>query len=104
MKAEIEPLIFPLILTRDSVCAGDDCEAPHRMAIEVPLLVDPVALATELAAYYLPSGTAGGLTWTCVLNGVSIAKVTCFGIRALVPECRFADENQAHFVYHSAQF
>ena len=47
MKAAFEilrakPKIF-VVLTRDSVCAGDDCDAPHEKKIEVHSLVDPGA-------------------------------------------------------------
>ena len=108
MKAEPEVLKarprIPVVLTRDSVCAGDDCDAPHEQTVDVYSFVDPAAFAQELSSGYLPSVAGVGHSWTCVLNGVRLAEVTSSGIRALVRESPFSEENRAHFVYHSAQF
>lgn len=108
MKAEFQVLKarprIPVVLTRDSVCAGDDCEAPHEKTVEVYSFVDPEAFAREVSSGYLPSVAGVGHSWTCVLNGVRFAEVTSSGIRALVRESPFSDENRAHFVYHSARF
>jgi hypothetical protein len=93
-----------VVLTRDSVCAGDDCDAPHEKKIEVRSFLDAEAFARETSAGYLPSVAGTGHSWTCVLNGVKIAKVTNSGIRALVRQSPFAAENRVHFVYHSAPF
>ena len=93
-----------VILTRDSVCAGDDCDAPHEKKVEVSSFVDPEAFAREISSGYLPSVAGVGHSWTCVLNGVRMAEVTNSGIRALIRKSTFSDENRAHFVYHSAQF
>ena len=108
MKAEFQvsnarPKI-PVILTRDSVCAGDDCDAPHEKLVEVYSFVDPEAFARAISSGYLPSVAGVGHSWTCVLNGVRLAEVSSSGIRALVRDSPFLDENRAHFVYHSAQF
>jgi hypothetical protein len=91
-------------MTRDSVCASDDCDAPHEKKTEVHSFLDPEAFARETSAGYLPSVAGVGHSWTCVLNGVKIAVVRESGIRALVHESPFADENHVHFVYHSAAF
>ena len=32
-----------MILTRDSVCEADDCDAPHEKAIKIYSFTDPVA-------------------------------------------------------------
>ena len=93
-----------LVLTRDSVCMGDDCEAPHERIIEVDSLLNPEAFAREISSGYLPSVAGIGHTWTCELNGVKIAEIAHSGIRALVGESPFSAENRAHFVYHSARF
>ena len=90
-------------LTRDSVSAGDDCDAPHEKVVEVHSFVDPQAFAREISHGYLPSVAGAGHSWTCVLNGVKMAEVTSFGIRALIRESPLSDENRAHFVYHSAK-
>ena len=108
MKAEFEVLKarprIPVILTRDSVCGGDDCDAPHEKTVQVYSLVDPAAFAREISSGYLPSVAGVGHSWTCVLNGVRLAEITSSGIRALDRESPFSDENSAHFVSHSARF
>jgi len=105
MKAEFQILKakpkIRVVLTRDSVCAGDDCDAPHEQDVEVYSFVDPEVFAKAVAAY-LPSVAGVGHSWTCVLNGVKIAEIGSSEIRALVRECPFAEENRVHFVYHSS--
>lgn len=91
-------------LTRDSVCAGDDCDAPHEKSVEEYSFLDPVAFARAISSGYLPSVAGVGHTWTCVLNGVKIAEISTSGIRGLVPSTPFAEGNSAHFVYHSASY
>lgn len=72
MKAEFQILNnrpkIPVILTRDSVCAGDDCEAPHEKTVEVHSFVDPEMFAREISSGYLPSVAGVGHSWTCVLK------------------------------------
>src|SRR5512138_573056 len=108
MKAEFQVLKarpkIQVVLTRDSVCAGDDCDAPHEKTVDVLSLVDPAEFANEVSSGYLPSVAGVGHSWTCELNGVKIAEIAHSGIRGLVRECQFLDENRAHFVYHSAMF
>src|SRR5437899_11111254 len=100
MKAEFQVLKarpkIQVVLTRDSVCAGDDCNAPHEKAVEVYSLVDPEAFAREISSGYLPSVAGVGHTWTCDLNGVKIAEIAHSGIRALVRESPFLVQNRAH--------
>jgi hypothetical protein len=93
-----------VLLTRDSVCAGDDADAPHETSVEVPACGDPVALVRELSTGYLASVAGVGHSWTCVLNGVPIAELSVSDIRAAVTAIALADENRAHFIYHSATY
>jgi hypothetical protein len=95
---------IPVVLTRDSVCAGDDCDAPHEKKIDVHSFADPEAFARATSSGYLPPVAGVGHSWTCVLNGVKIAEVRDSGIRPLVRETSLSDENRVHFVYHSATF
>ncbi len=94
---------MPVVLTRDSVCAGDDCDAPHEKTVRLPPLVDPKALARSAASGYLPSVAGVGHSWTCVLNDVEIAEIKTSEIQALVSEVRFSDSDRIHFVYKSAE-
>jgi len=107
MKAEFQVLKakpkIRVVLTRDSVCAGDDCDS-HEKTVEVYSFVDPEAFTRAISADYLPFVAGVGHSWTCVFNGVKIAEVTNSGIRSLVRESPFSDENRARFVYHSSRF
>jgi hypothetical protein len=106
VKAEFEILKARpknrVVLTRDSVCAGDDGDAPHERTVEVYSFVAPVAFAKQICFDYLPAVAGFGFSWTCVLNGVEIAEITRSGIRALVREVPFSENNRADFVYHSS--
>jgi len=93
-----------VVLTRDSVCAGDDCDAPHEKTVEVYAFIDPELFAKTLSSDYLPSVNGIGHTWVCELNGIKIAELASSTTRALEPECLFSDQNRAHFIYHSAQY
>lgn len=105
MKTEFQILKdkskIQVILTRDSVCAGDDGEA-HDRTVEVYSFVDPIVFVREISSGYLPSVAGVGHSWTCVLNGVRIAEITPFEIRGLVRETPFSQENRAEFVYHAS--
>ncbi|HSI14503.1 MAG TPA: hypothetical protein VK961_20805 [Chthoniobacter sp.] len=90
-------------LTRDSVCAGDDCDA-HDKTVEAYSFLDPVAFAQETSSGYLPSIAGVGHTWTCVMNGVKIAEIGTSGIRSLERSTPFSEENNVHFVYHSSPY
>ena len=107
MKAKFQILKakpkIQVVLDRDSVCAGDDCES-HEKTVEVHSFVDPEIFASEVSSGYLPSVAGVGHSWTCKLNGVKIAEIGSSGIRVLVRECPFAEENRIHFTYHSANF
>jgi hypothetical protein len=89
-------------LTRDSVCAGDDCNAPHEKETEVYSFSDPVASASTLSSSYLPSVSGSKHIWICNLNGVNIAEIKTSGIKPLVKETPLKNENAIHFTYISS--
>jgi hypothetical protein len=91
-------------LTRDSVCAGDDCDAPHEKKITIHSFTDPKALARESSSTYLPSVDGVGHSWICVLNGIKIAEITHKGIEPIVRQIEFAENNKIHFQYISARY
>jgi hypothetical protein len=93
-----------VMMTRDSVCAGDDADAPHEKTIELTAIREPAQFASAAASGYLASVAGVGHSWTCVLNGVEIAEIRVSGVRSLVSEMPFSDNNRMHFVYHSATF
>ena len=92
-----------VLLTRDSVCAGDDCES-HDRSIATPRLSDPVDFARAVSTGYLPSVAGIGHTWTCELNGRKIAEIGVSSVRPLVDALTFADANTVHFIYHPATY
>ena len=91
-----------LIMTRDSVCAGDDCDAPHERTIELPSFVDPSAFVRHAALGYMPTVAGFGHSWICILNGRRIAELRYDGIRPLVLETVFDEKNTLHWEYRSA--
>jgi len=93
-----------VVLTRDSVCAGDDCDAPHEKKVDVHSLLDPEAFSDTVSAGYLPSVAGTGHSWICVLNGVKIAEIRITGIKPLVQETPFSEDNRIHFIYNSARY
>ncbi len=93
-----------VVLTRDSVCAGDDCDAPHERTIRIHSFVDPEALAREAASGYLPTVAGVGHSWVCILNDIKIAEISTTGIRPLVRESVFAEHNRIRFVYRAATY
>jgi hypothetical protein len=107
MKAEFQVLKarpkIQVVLDRDSVCAGDDCES-HQKTVEVYSFVDPEAFARAISSGYLPSVAGVGHSWICELNGVKMAEIRNSDVKVLVRETPFSDENRARFIYHSARF
>lgn len=93
-----------VVLTRDSVCAGDDCDAPHEMTIKVHSFTDPEALARETASGYLPNVAGVGHSWICILNDIKIAEIRTTGIQPLVRETTYDETNRIYFVYISASY
>ncbi len=93
-----------VILTRDSVAAGDDIDAPHEKKIKIRSFTDPVALAREASTNYLPNVAGTGHSWICVLNEVEIAEIKTNEIHSLIDEVRYGDKNNIHFIYKSASY
>jgi hypothetical protein len=93
-----------VILTRDSVCAADDCDAPHEKTIKIHSFIDPEALAREVSSGYLPSVAGIGHSWICVLNDIKIAEIQTIEIQPLVREATYNEINRIHFVYKSATY
>jgi len=60
-----------LYVTRDSVAAGDDLHAPHRVEMDGPTQEDvEAAIARVLAAGYLPRISGDKATWSVTSNRV----------------------------------
>jgi hypothetical protein len=96
--------IISVALTRDSVCAADDCFAPHQRTAKINSFVDPETMAQESSSGYLPTVAGVGHSWICVFNNIEIAEIKTTGIMALVREVSFTEENRIHFIYKSATY
>jgi len=64
-----------LYVTRESVAAGDDVDAPHARTFALPQGATlETALATVMSARYLPSISGGLATWS-VASGIPLAVI-----------------------------
>ena len=93
-----------LRITRDSVCAGDDIDAPHELMIVTHSYIDPIALASHTSTGYLPSVSGIRHSWDCLLNDKLFATISAGGIEPKVTEVSYARINHIHFRYRSAMY
>ena len=93
-----------VILTRDSVAAGDDIDVPHEKKIKLRPFTDPVDLAREASKNYLPNVAGTSHSWVCVLNEIEISEIKTKEIQSLINEVRYGDKNNIHFYYKSASY
>jgi hypothetical protein len=91
-------------LTRDSVCVGDDVDAPHEKTVKTHSFLDPVALASHLSSVYLPTVNGVGHSWDCTLNGKTFARISKDGIVPKMIEMQYDSCNHVHLVYYSARY
>ena len=93
-----------LELSRDSVCAGDDIDAPHKKVITQPSFTDPVAFINHISTGYLPTVAGVGHTWDCLLNGKVVGTVSVTKTISKIRDIQYKDENSIHFRYNSATY
>jgi hypothetical protein len=91
-----------VVITRDSVCAADDCHAPHERSVYVYSFTDPEVFARETSMGYLPNVAGAGHSWSCHLNGKKIAEIKPDSIHSMVCDLEYQETNLIHFVYNSA--
>jgi hypothetical protein len=95
-----------ITVTRDSVCAADDCDAPHKKTVTLPSFLDPIDFIREiLVRYSLPQISGGEAARTCHLNGEKIAVIAqqwSFP-KATVTEMKFLEINELHFKHHAQE-
>lgn len=99
-------LVSRLQLTRDSVCAGDDCDAPHRrtMTFDPPVQL-LAAIGSAVGSKYLASIAGGKASWVALLDSEAIAVVAQqWDEPKFLPNVDYgiprADVN-VHFCYHA---
>jgi len=84
-------------LTRDSICAADDVDAPHERSQLVRRFCDPVQFVRELSAGYVPMDSGPPHRWTIELDGVAIAELEGEETRPRVKEILVKDGSRVHF-------
>ena len=64
-------------VTRDSVCMGDDVDAPHyaKLSLESNLPLKEL-VTTILNKYQLASVASPKVYWICKINGIHVATIT----------------------------
>ncbi|MDB6079073.1 MAG: hypothetical protein JWO82_2820 [Akkermansiaceae bacterium] len=90
-------------ITRDSVCMGDDVDAPHELVLEVSA-GDPEAMLREVIRRYPLASIAGGkATWICEVGGAEVAVVAQQWTepRFIALPLEICDGAEIHFVYHA---
>jgi hypothetical protein len=101
-----------LYLTRDSVAAGDDVDAPHLMEIEGPAAEDvSAAIAYVLGIGYLPRISGGKATWSVASNRIVAVLAQQWSqpklLRGYDTSCKGLDVAEGrlrlHFNYHGQE-
>ena len=91
-------------VTRDSVCAGDDVEAPNEKLVEVHSFTEPDAFIQAVTtAYGMPLIQGGRAAWVVLLNGDKIGVVAqeWNAPRATKRELQFQESNHVFLRYHA---
>lgn len=91
-------------LTRDSVAAGDDVDAPHERSVTTYSFTDPDAFIRNLASGYLPAVAGSGHRWECLLNGVCVGSLIGDGVERSVDQIEYSQTNRVHFRYRAAAY
>lgn len=91
-------------VTRDSVCAADDVEAPNEKYVEIHSFTEPDAFIQAVTtAYGMPIIQGGRAAWVVLLNGDKIGVVAqeWNAPRATVRELQFRESNEVFLRYHA---
>ena len=93
-------LIIDIELTRDSVCAGDDIDAPHKKIVKMNSIIDTIALVTKISQNYLPAIAGQNHHWECLLNDKIIAIIEKDKILPKIYCVKYDEDNTIHFTYY----
>lgn len=93
-------------VTRDSVCMGDDTDAPHYMELSLESTLPLKELISIiLDKYQLASVASPMVHWICKINNVHVATVTVTDVSYskinFEEDCvvEFSSINKVHFNY-----
>ncbi|MDB4673841.1 hypothetical protein OAF27_03395 [Verrucomicrobiales bacterium] len=108
MKREFQVLrdrpMLKIRVTRDSVCAGDDVDAPNERFVEVHSFTEPDAFIQAVTtAYGMPLIEGGKAAWVVLLNGekIGVAAQEWDAPVASARELRFQKSNHVFLRYHA---
>jgi len=108
MKREFQVLrdrpMLTIRVTRDSVCAGDDVEAPNEKFVEVNSFTEPEAFMHAVTnAYGMPTIEGGKAAWVVLLNGNRIGVIAqeWNAPKVSVRELQFQESNHVFLRYHA---
>lgn len=108
MKREFQVLrdrpTLKIRVTRDSVCAADDVDAPNERFVDVHSFTEPEAFIQAVTtAYGMPLIQGGKAAWVVLLNGdkIGVAAQEWNTPRASVRDLQFEDSNHVFLRYHA---
>ena len=93
-----------IIVDRDSVCAGDDCEE-HLEAISINLIFEPIKFIKKiLELYKLPEILGNNHLWNCFLNGEKVVDIEGNNINFIskVDRLKFKGNNDKLFFKYNS--
>ena len=91
-------------LTRDSVCMGDDVNAPHTKILSLSNYKISEHSIGEICWNYLPNVAGVGHSWECHINNILIALIRVEKIEIITDEIFLNENNEMFFKYNSSKF
>ena len=91
-------------LTRDSVCMGDDVNAPHTKILSLSNYKISEHSIGEICLNYLPNVAGVGHSWECHINNILIAIIRVEKIEIITDEIFLNENNEMFFKYNSSKF
>ena len=91
-------------LTRDSVCMGDDVNAPHTEILTLSNYKISEHSIGEICLNYLPNVAGVGHSWECHINNILIAIIRVEKIEIITDEIFLNENNEMFFKYNSSKF
>jgi hypothetical protein len=91
-------------LTRDSVCIGDDVNAPHTEILKLSNYKISEQSIGEICLNYLPNVAGVGHFWECYINNMLIAIIRVGKIEIITDKIFLNENNEMFFKYNPSKF
>ena len=91
-------------LTRDSVCMGDDVNAPRTKILSLSNYKISEHSIGEICLNYLPNVAGVGHSWEFYINNILIAIIRVEKIEIITDEIFLNENNEMFFKYNSSKF